>query len=99
MSHHQTNLEPLNVFEFLLTVLFVSKAAVPCVSSGWPSVLAKLSLPAGVNKCYGKLFIPAGSESCTKTVGHPLLIHRSAAFETKRTVSKNSKMFSGSKLA
>jgi hypothetical protein len=41
---------------------------------------------------------PAGSESCTKTEGHPLLTHGSAAFETKRTVSKNSKMFSCSKL-
>jgi predicted membrane protein len=46
-----------------------------------------------------KLFTPAGSESCTKTEGHPLLTHRSAAFETKRTVSKISKMFSGSKFA
>jgi hypothetical protein len=25
MGHHQANLEPLNIFEFLLTVLFVSK--------------------------------------------------------------------------
>jgi hypothetical protein len=39
MSHHQANLEPLNILEFLLTLLFVSKAADPCVSSGWPSVL------------------------------------------------------------
>jgi hypothetical protein len=27
MSHHQANLEPLNIFEFLFTVVFVSKAA------------------------------------------------------------------------
>jgi hypothetical protein len=27
ISHHQANFEPLNIFEFLLTVLFVSKAA------------------------------------------------------------------------
>jgi hypothetical protein len=47
----------------------------------------------------GKLFTTAGSESCTKTEGHPLVTHGSAAFETKRTVSKNYKMFSGSKLA
>jgi hypothetical protein len=47
----------------------------------------------------GKLFAAAGSESCTKTKGHPLLTRGAAAFETKRTVSKNSKMFSGSKLA
>jgi hypothetical protein len=33
MSHHEDNLEPLNIFELLLTVLFVSKAADPCVSS------------------------------------------------------------------
>jgi hypothetical protein len=59
MSHHQANLEPLNIFEFLLTVIFVSKAADPCVSSGWPSVLVQLSLPAVVNE----LFTPAGSES------------------------------------
>jgi hypothetical protein len=39
----------VNIFEFLLTVLFVLKAADPGVSSGWPSVLVKLSLPAGVN--------------------------------------------------
>jgi hypothetical protein len=32
MSHLQANLEPLNIFEFLLTVLFVSKAADLCVS-------------------------------------------------------------------
>jgi hypothetical protein len=31
MSHYQANLEPLKIFEFLLTVLFVSKAADPCV--------------------------------------------------------------------
>jgi hypothetical protein len=49
MSHHQANLEPLNIFEFLLKVLFVSKAADPCVNSGWPSVLVQLSLPAGAN--------------------------------------------------
>jgi hypothetical protein len=42
---------------------------------------------------------PAGSESRTKTEGHPLLTQRSAAFETKRNVSKNLKMFSGSKFA
>jgi hypothetical protein len=41
-SHHQANFEPLNIFEFLLTVLFVLKAADPCVSSGWPSVLVQL---------------------------------------------------------
>jgi hypothetical protein len=52
----------------------------------------QLSLPAG-------LFTPAGSESCTKAEGQPLLTHGSAAFGTKRTVRKNSKMFSGSKLA
>jgi hypothetical protein len=40
MSHHQANLESLNIFGFLLTVLFVLKAADPGVSSGWPSVLA-----------------------------------------------------------
>jgi hypothetical protein len=39
ISHHQANLEPLKVFELLLTVLFVSKAADPRVSNGWPSVL------------------------------------------------------------
>jgi hypothetical protein len=33
VSHHQANLEPLNISEFLLTVLFVSKVADPCVSS------------------------------------------------------------------
>jgi hypothetical protein len=49
MSHHQANFEPLNTLEFLLTVLFVSKAADPCVSSGLPSVLVQLSLPVGVN--------------------------------------------------
>jgi hypothetical protein len=49
MSHHQANLEPLDIFEFLLTFLFVSKAADPCVISGLPSVLVELSLPAGVN--------------------------------------------------
>jgi hypothetical protein len=47
MSHHQANLEPLNISEFLLTVLFVSKAADRCVSSGLRSVLVRLSLPAG----------------------------------------------------
>jgi hypothetical protein len=46
-SHHRANLEPLNIFEFLLRVLFVLKAADPRVSSGWPSVLVHLSLPAG----------------------------------------------------
>jgi hypothetical protein len=51
MSHHQAKLEPLNIFEFLLTVLFVSKAADPRVSSGWP-VLVQLSLPAGVNNLW-----------------------------------------------
>jgi hypothetical protein len=30
MSHHQAEFEPLNIFEFLLTVLFVSKAADSC---------------------------------------------------------------------
>jgi hypothetical protein len=49
MSNHQANFEPLNSFEFLPTVLFISKAADPCVTSGWPSVLVQLSLPAGVN--------------------------------------------------
>jgi hypothetical protein len=39
----QANLEPLNIFEFLRTVLFVSKAADPCVSGGWPSVLVSLN--------------------------------------------------------
>jgi hypothetical protein len=68
MSHHQANLEPLNIFEFLLTVLYVSKAADRCVS-------------------------------CTKTEGHLLLTHGSAAFEIKITVNKNLKIFSGSKLA
>jgi hypothetical protein len=42
---YQTNLEPLNIFESVLTVLFVSKAADPCVSSGWRSVFVQLSLP------------------------------------------------------
>jgi hypothetical protein len=83
MSHHQANLEPLNIFEFLLTVLFDSKAADPCVSSEWPSDLVQLSLPAGVNN-----FTPTGSESCTKTEGQSLLTHGSAAFETKRTVKE-----------
>jgi hypothetical protein len=49
MIHHQANLEPLNIFKFLLTVLFVSKAVDPCVISGWPFVLVELSLPAGVS--------------------------------------------------
>jgi hypothetical protein len=49
MRHNQANFEPLNIFEFLLRVLFVLKAADPRVSSGWPSVLVQLSLPAGVN--------------------------------------------------
>jgi hypothetical protein len=53
MSHHQANLEPLNIFEFLLAVLLVSKAADPCVSSGWPSVLVQLSLPSGLNNFPG----------------------------------------------
>jgi hypothetical protein len=44
MSPHQANLEPLNVFEFLRTVLFVLKAADPCVTSGWPSVLVQLKI-------------------------------------------------------
>jgi hypothetical protein len=39
MCHHQANLEPLNIFEFLIKVIFVSKAADPCVSSGWPSIV------------------------------------------------------------
>jgi hypothetical protein len=52
MSRHQANLEPLNIFEILLTVVFVSKAADRCVSSGWPSVLVQPSIPAGVNTCY-----------------------------------------------
>jgi hypothetical protein len=39
ISHHQVNLEPLQFLELLLKVLFVLKAADPCVSSGWPSVL------------------------------------------------------------
>jgi hypothetical protein len=56
MSHYQAKLEPLNVFESLLTVLLVSKAADPCLSSGRPSVLVQLSHPAGVNNfpqlCY-----------------------------------------------
>jgi hypothetical protein len=47
-SQHQANLEPLNISEFVLTVLFVPKAAGPCVSGGWPSVLVQLSLPMGV---------------------------------------------------
>jgi hypothetical protein len=51
MSHHHGNLEPLNIFEFLLTALCVSKAADPCVSSGWPSVLVWLLLPAGIETC------------------------------------------------
>jgi hypothetical protein len=89
MMHHQANLEPLNIFEFLLTIFFL-KAADPCVSSGWLCVLVQLSFPAGVK---------SGSESCTKTEGHLLLTHGSAAFETKRTVSKYSEMFGGSKLA
>jgi hypothetical protein len=94
MSHRQANLEPLNIFRFLITVIFVSKAADRCVSSGWPSVLLQLSLTAGVGSCS-----PPGSESRTKTEGQLVVAHRSAAFETKRTVSKNLKMFSGSKLA
>jgi hypothetical protein len=57
MSHHQTNLEPLEVFELLLTFLFVLKAADPCVGSGWPSVLVQLSLAVGVNN----LFTPTGT--------------------------------------
>jgi hypothetical protein len=52
LNHHQANLEPLNIFEFLLTVLFVSKAADPCISSGWPSVLVQRSVPAGVNNLW-----------------------------------------------
>jgi hypothetical protein len=47
----------------------------------------------------GEVKVESGSESCTKTEGQPLLTHGSAAFETKRTVSKNSKIFSGSMLA
>jgi hypothetical protein len=43
------------------------------------------AIPDALQKCY---LIPAGE-------GHPLLTHGSAAFKTKRTVSKNSKMFSG----
>jgi hypothetical protein len=35
------------------------------------------------NKVFTLLFTPVGSEICTKTEGHPLLTHRSAAFETK----------------
>jgi hypothetical protein len=49
MSHNQANLEPLEIFGFLLTILFVSKAADPFVSSGWPSVLVQPLLPEGVN--------------------------------------------------
>jgi hypothetical protein len=43
-SHESSsgNLEPLNIFEFLLTVLFVSKAADPCVNSGTVSKKAKI---------------------------------------------------------
>jgi hypothetical protein len=67
---NQANLEPLNILEFLIKVLYVSKAADRCVISE-------------------KLLTPAGSESCTKTEGHPLFTRGSAAFETKRTVSKN----------
>jgi hypothetical protein len=52
MSHHEANLEPLNIYEFLLIVLFVSKAADPCVSSGWPSVLVQFSLLARVNNSF-----------------------------------------------
>jgi hypothetical protein len=59
MSNHYANLEQINVFEFLLTVLFVSKAADPCVSSGWPCVLVQLSLRAGVNKFSQLSFIQA----------------------------------------
>jgi hypothetical protein len=58
MSHHQANLEPLSIFKFLLTVLFVSKAADPCVISEWSSVLVQLLLPAGVNK-FPQYFVDA----------------------------------------
>jgi hypothetical protein len=71
MRHNQANLEPLNILEFLLTVLFVSKAADRCETSRAP---------------------PAGPPL-------PLPTQRTPAYETKRTVNKNSKMFSGSKLA
>jgi hypothetical protein len=57
------NLEPLNIFEFLLTVLLVSKAADRCVSSGWPSVLVQLSLPAGVNNLFELTHGPAAFET------------------------------------
>jgi hypothetical protein len=48
MGHHQASLEPLNIFQLFLTVLFVSKAAEPCVSRGWTSVLVPfISPPTG----------------------------------------------------
>jgi hypothetical protein len=57
------------------------------------------SQPARIKTQLLEFVTPAGSESCTNTEGHPLIKNGSSAFETKRTVSKNSKMFSGSKLA
>jgi hypothetical protein len=77
MSHHQANLEPLNIFEFLLTVPFISKAADPGVSSGWPSVLVQLSIPVGGGKLYTWV----------------------SSLRNKKNLSKNSEIFSGSKLA
>jgi hypothetical protein len=89
MENSNFNLEPLKIFEFLLTVLFVSKAADPCVSSGWPYEDPYSGLGSLTNKSarmethLWEVVHPAGSESCIKTEGHPLLTHRSAAFGTK----------------
>jgi hypothetical protein len=50
MNHHQANLEPLHIVEFLLTFFFASKVAVPCVSSGWMAF------------CLGAVFTSYGGE-------------------------------------
>jgi hypothetical protein len=52
-----------------------------------------------LHKRHSAALTSSGGKSCTKTECHPLLTHGPAAFGTKRTVSKNLKMFSGSNLA
>jgi hypothetical protein len=66
MSHHQANLEPLNISDFLLTDYFVSKVVDPCVSSGWHSVLVQLSLPLGVRSTNTKFKLQLEVESVNK---------------------------------
>jgi hypothetical protein len=47
MSHHQANLEPLDIFELILTVLFVSKAYGSAAFATKRTVIKNLKMSSG----------------------------------------------------